>query len=774
MIFVLKSNGSLPQFLRSLGYTTTRRDCRRWISLLFKPSKTSVYINMVRTEPKLYMCVKCKRQSKGSLSFIYRESGKLYRVTIEHVYKSTLHDFIGQKGTMRVNDCIDLNFDRVDKITIRNSNIFLHWSDLVNNVEVKYKETFENVSFVDDEKYTDTRSNNYTMLQLNRSQSNTISSYIENMKETGFLDHLIWHSTGSGKTINVINMAHMLYIQNKIDKCFIFTPSNVIHDIENDVRRSLGFIYGRWPSHFVVGSHDNMWTHRSSIYDHMDLDGMSIQKYTENIKLMVVFNDVYQGNLQTFVYDSHTSKYISLGKQFVLKNSPYGHIVSSKNITEHCGTTCRNGVVEKEECSFHDFRRLMKSGLPKREKQLYTWITNDDPFRILCFRMDINNRLKYEVATPNDQGFYGCSINRHAERVLIVIDESHRLSEIDSIRYSYVYHLCKYSCVQGVLLMSATPISNSIANLDKQLSLFKVPVYSHDDQNVTDIEYTKQFISYCEVDYDAIDLEHHRRVYPKTMLNLFLLPIDDRFDIDEKFLVDYQLQEDLCVNTDRVYSQKNIDGKYKKIAQYLFERLTQNTNIRIAVYCSKVTKGVVPLIHLLNERFETSDEFNISMVSVYTGYNVLNRYLQLKKYNSFNNRLLLFSDAGAQGMNLKFTDELHVIGMNTSCITTTHQAIGRARRPRSHWFVKNVNASKKISKIEKLKVYIWLESDRVINEVYNESTEPFYNNYPIIKKSDLSIYNQESKKNDDVSNYMESVQKWYQQIQDAKMYVENN
>lgn len=119
-------------------------------------------------------------------------------------------------------------------------------------------------------------------------------------------------------------------------------------------------------------------------------------------------------------------------------------------------------------------------------------------------------------------------------------------------------------------------------------------------------------------------------------------------------------------------------GKISKAVQDVKKSFSDNPSHRSVLYTNKISAGLEPLIEELN-RQGMGD-----MVQLVQG-NTPKDDVQgiVNEYNSGNKPILLISDAGAEGLDLKGTRSIHVLNphFNDGKI---NQAVGRGARHRSH------------------------------------------------------------------------------------------
>lgn len=748
-ILTVKTIGSIRGFIERHGYTVDEYKHKNWTSVKCKKMKKrgKILTTFERVTPTEFVCI-ALYNNKNKLKYImYEYNQNIYKLYIDNnLLLKLFPKNREQKDLNVISNGVTYNITNsiLYRMRIQKNSIIMKLVDTNFSIEVFLCNITIKSSAYED---------NFTMLKLNETQHHTIRSFAHNYDNTSSLDHLIWHSTGSGKTISTLNIVQKLYTNNKIDKCFIFTPSNVMNDIKNDVKKVLRLdTNNSWPDHISINTHDALWTPRSSVYDHIIIDETVQKKIMKNVKIQIKYNNSYIGGLQYFLMDTDRNKFVSLGKNFKFMAVPYGHVLHPVDDFLNVGTITHKGSFINNS-SLQEFKELLNK-VKRCEKVSYTWVSYY-PVDLLCIEDRITCKTKYELAKPDMEGFYGESLFKCDKRILVVIDESHRISELDSNRYKFVEYICKQPNVKGVILMSATPISKSIKDINKQINLFTNAPEKYIVDNNIDLSKLKSYISHFVVDYNIIDNFHNRRIYPKTTFHVNLLASSRKIELQKDFVLNICNHPYITKNLNGVYKCKNISFKYKTVAKHISYLLHTNPSKRVAVYCSQVEKGLFPFLYMICEYFESYDNLNIDLISIYTGCNTNYRNHHTNEFNTLKRRLFIFSDAGAQGMNLKLTDELHIIGMHTSILTTTHQALGRVRRPYSHWGDKRGGIP-----MDVLDIYMWLESYVAKDIIPCKLVCNFQTSYPVIDLKTVHYNSKPSIKKCDLTNYIDAINVW--------------
>jgi SNF2 family DNA or RNA helicase len=311
---------------------------------------------------------------------------------------------------------------------------------------------------------------------------------------------------------------------------------------------------------------------------------------------------------------------------------------------------------------------------------------------------------------------------------VLIVDEVHNLRNPGKGKMTAAVKKCAMDSAK-VILLSATPLVNSVAEIANLLTFFRLPsgatLPSTDKKffemygdvaggtkNPSElIKKIKGAVSYHMNPKDGKD-------FPKTgdlqLVDVQMTPAQElaHFSIMSKDIAKIRstIEGDSKLSALTAFLQKpRIVCNYYKTPsgvvhmpkiQKMGDDITKaiRSNKRCIAYSQYIEYGITPLKKIFNSK-------GISYVEIVGGMSDKDKQEAVKKYNNGSVKLILISKAGGEGLDLKETDEIHVLEPHFN-YAALDQVFGRGIRFQSH---KNPNT------VVKRFVYITNYSQPFIN-----------------------------------------------------------
>jgi superfamily II DNA or RNA helicase len=530
-------------------------------------------------------------------------------------------------------------------------------------------------------------------------QKKVLDYFINKLKYKGLL---LFHRLGSGKSCSSIIISDEMIKQSKVKKIFVMTPGSLRQNFIEEYCERCGYspktlkkyytfittnysVGERIPNldnsiviidevHNLINGVKNNSKHSKLIYDKILKSNCKVLALTGTPIYNYIWEWPFLGNLLKPGTFANLYKHGELDTESFMK----------KFIIDDDGN-----IKPKNPKQFAVKLRGIISYFPGRGGGYYPKVIHEDPIQV---RMTPPQDLKYWEVSFMEQRIR--SIGPPKKSLLRTSPKAyHDAMELYIMATKYVLSRHVSNFYYPPKFSSSTEPSNK----DEIQHIGKVTKYLYKPTGETASNKRYFIDKLYNIELEKLKLKENihdqKSVYKKIMQTV-------ENDVKKNIKVEYELQNIGWVDKHHFKNNKLTDI-YSRKFMALITNIVSNWNAKHLVFSYYKTKGGVNMIHALFKMCGVKTE-------IYSGdISDGNRRKILKKFNAENNRygekikVLLVTEAGAEGINVFETQHMHILESSTREMKI-QQAIGRVVRYRSHM----VEGRKPMPKNEQV-VHIW-------------------------------------------------------------------
>lgn len=272
---------------------------------------------------------------------------------------------------------------------------------------------------------------------------------------------------------------------------------------------------------------------------------------------------------------------------------------------------------------------------------------------------------------------------------ILIMDEVQNLNGEQSVMFKHIYNCAKHA--YKVILLSATPVKNSPDEIANQMSLLLNEKVSRGNIdtifNFSPVKRNETFekLLKCKVSYYKKNLNNIN--YPTVKEHIIKLVMPIKFykeyykvqeDIKENLPEIFDSVKNLTIFLNGIRRNVNVSHEVSEKIIWIINKITKDLdkNKKIMVYSNWLGAG----IDILKQKLK---ELNISYSEITGRLTKAEKDINIKKYNSDENNVLLISSSGGEGISLKKTRTVIILEPHWNS-AKIEQVIGRAARFKSH------------------------------------------------------------------------------------------
>lgn len=270
---------------------------------------------------------------------------------------------------------------------------------------------------------------------------------------------------------------------------------------------------------------------------------------------------------------------------------------------------------------------------------------------------------------------------------LIIIDETHNLRKIDSVRFENIFKYSKKA--NKVMLLTATPLINYPYDIINLISLVKgePPLTIEEfDKVLESKKLLSQYISNVFSFYSRKEDDN----FPDKKIHEIFLPMNTKYSqVYEKIEKGHVSKfkdfkgKNVHVFYNGLRRASNTIGDFSPKIDWIINFIKQHKNQKIIIFSHFIEMGIVPIIKFLNKN-------DIPYAHIIGDVSMKERESAVNNYNQNKAKIIFISKAGSEGIDLKNTSSIILLEPSWN-ENTIEQIIGRGVRYKSHSKGKTVN-----------------------------------------------------------------------------------